>query len=245
MNYTMEELVPLVGELAEKYTAYESTSVTYEKAEQLMGAVLYTIHEAELCRGTKPPCGERLPREGKGGDAAAGTADGLPGSVKGAVRAWEKGMSARQAYEAGAALVEKKVRETLAMYNEMMAEFSDYGNICLYDTVVKGMPEFFRWYDIRFNPQDTILTLDYPVTKDLSGYTGIDRIYEYIRCIRREQDFLRSFPESHVREVLQKYDSGYQEMMENIYEIVAGSEKTAYNGNRQRGKDNPQQAGER
>ena len=43
--YTMEELVPIVGRLAEKYCAGESSSVTYEKAEQLMGAVLYCIHE--------------------------------------------------------------------------------------------------------------------------------------------------------------------------------------------------------
>ena len=134
-------------------------------------------------------------------------------------------MTARQAYEEGMALVEKKVRKTLAMYNEMMPEFSDYGNICLYDTVVREMPEFFKWYDIRFNPKDTILTLDYPVTRDLSGYTGIDRIYEYLKCIRKEQDFLHSFPESYVRGVLRKYCFGYQEMIENIYEIVANNEK--------------------
>lgn len=47
MLYEMEELVPIVGRLAEKYTAYESSSMTYEKAEQLMEAVLYCIHEAE------------------------------------------------------------------------------------------------------------------------------------------------------------------------------------------------------
>jgi hypothetical protein len=37
MSYKMEELVPIVGELAEKYTTFESTSISYEKAEQLMG----------------------------------------------------------------------------------------------------------------------------------------------------------------------------------------------------------------
>ena len=47
MRYKMEELVPIVGKLAEKYTAFESTSISYEKAEQLMGAVLYSIHELE------------------------------------------------------------------------------------------------------------------------------------------------------------------------------------------------------
>ena len=31
MKYELEELVPIVGKLAEKYTANESTSMTYEK----------------------------------------------------------------------------------------------------------------------------------------------------------------------------------------------------------------------
>lgn len=30
--YGMEELVPLVGKLADRYNGYEDTSVTYEKA---------------------------------------------------------------------------------------------------------------------------------------------------------------------------------------------------------------------
>ena len=44
--YEMEELVPIVGRLARKYTSGDSTSISYEKAEQLMGAVLYCIREA-------------------------------------------------------------------------------------------------------------------------------------------------------------------------------------------------------
>ena len=51
MDYEMEELVPIVGKLAEKYTANESTSITYEKAEQLMGAILYCIHELKEING--------------------------------------------------------------------------------------------------------------------------------------------------------------------------------------------------
>ena len=46
-GYEMEELVPIVAELAQKYTSFESTSVTYERAEQLMEAVLYCIREAQ------------------------------------------------------------------------------------------------------------------------------------------------------------------------------------------------------
>ena len=49
--YEMEELLPIVAELADKYTSKESTSVTYEKAMQLMEAVLYCIHQCEDSEG--------------------------------------------------------------------------------------------------------------------------------------------------------------------------------------------------
>jgi len=188
MDYEMEELIPIVGRLAEKYTGFESSSVTYEKAEQLMGAVLYCIREAERT-------GRHLP-------AAQGR------------------MSAQRAYELGVSCVEEKVKAALGMYHEILPGFLWYGNRCLYDTFVKGMPEFFKWYDIRFHPQDTILSLDYPVLQDLSEYEGIDRIYEYLVCIRLEQGFLRKFPEGYVVNALAGRDDFYQDMVGNLCGIV-------------------------
>ena len=47
INYTMEEMIPIVAKLTEQYTGHESTSVTYETANQLMGAVIYCIREYE------------------------------------------------------------------------------------------------------------------------------------------------------------------------------------------------------
>ena len=44
-GFSMEELLPIVAELAEKYTSGESSSVTYERAQGLMQAVLYCINE--------------------------------------------------------------------------------------------------------------------------------------------------------------------------------------------------------
>ena len=67
-----------------------------------------------------------------------------------------------------------------------LANFSQAVRICLRDTFMKGLPEFFKWYDIRFEPQNTILTLDYPLLKDISSYSGIDKIYEFIRCVHAE-----------------------------------------------------------
>lgn len=141
MDYEMEELVPIVGKLAEKYTANESTSITYEKAEQLMGAILYCIHELKEINGNLLALSEKIP--------------------------------AQKAYEIGAAYVKEKTEKALNLYNRIMPGFYHYENQCLYDTFVKGIPEFFKWYDIQFEPQNTILTLDYPVLKDISGYAGI------------------------------------------------------------------------
>ena len=43
MDYEMEELVPIVGKLAEKYTSHESTSITYEKSRTAYGGLSYIV----------------------------------------------------------------------------------------------------------------------------------------------------------------------------------------------------------
>lgn len=184
----MEELVPIVGRLAEKYTANESTSITYEKAEQLMEAVLYCIGQLKERTCNSPALSEKIP--------------------------------AQRAYEMGAARAAEKTKTALDLYNRIMREFYHYENRCLYDTVVRGIPEFFRWYDIQFDPQNTILTLDYPVLRDISEYTGIDKIFEFLRCIYLEQKFLKLFPANYVENILSKNRSIWGESMDNICEAV-------------------------
>ena len=188
MDYEMEELVPIVGKLAEKYTSHESTSITYEKAEQLMGAVLYCIHELWESSGNAPSLNKKL--------------------------------SAQRAYEMGAAYVREKTGKALDLYNRILPEFCHYENKCLYDTFVKGIPEFFKWYDVQFEPQNTILTLDYPLLKDISEYTGIDKIFEFIKAIGLEQKFLKLFPAGYVINILSKDNRNWQESMDNVCEIV-------------------------
>lgn len=47
MKYGITDLLPLVTELSEKYNGKATTSVTYETAQQLLGAVLYCLSEQE------------------------------------------------------------------------------------------------------------------------------------------------------------------------------------------------------
>lgn len=128
--------------------------------------------------------------------------------------------TAKQAYEAGNKILIDKVMCTMDRYNQMVGYFDDYHNKCLEDTVIKGMPEFFRWYDVKYNPQNTLLTLDYPILKDLSHYEGIWRIEAYLECIELEQLFLSKLDRALVIEMLSEYNAGYRLMIDNLCEIV-------------------------
>lgn len=181
----LKELLMLVSNLAEHYTGYESSSVSYERAQALMEAVLYCIGE----------CGQ---------------ADGVAYA----------GMTIRARYEAGLALLRKKVEKIRRIWNDLAGSFDDYGVKCLSDTVQKGIPEFLKWYDVTFAPQETLLTLDYPVFVDCSDKKGADAVYEYLCAIELEQRFLERFGKAHVRTVLERYDGHYEDLIENICSIV-------------------------
>ena len=162
MEYEMEELIPLVKELCDRYTGKESTSVTYEAAQRLMEAVLYCIHETT------------------GSAEAAGVSDGS--------------RSARMAYE--------------------------YGYRAYEETFRQGIPAFFLWYDVRLKPQDHIITMDYPVMKNLEGLCGIDAIWEYLRCMEAEQKFLARFPEDYIRQVNVARCADYEEYYINPCRVM-------------------------
>lgn len=123
-------------------------------------------------------------------------------------------------YDIGVRLLNEKIQNIISLYNEIAKDFNDYGMICLSDTVIKGIPEFLKWYDTTFAPHETMLTLDYPVLKDITKLKGVDAIYEYLRCIRLEQIFLSRFDESKVRNMLYSYCDEYKDIFENICDIV-------------------------
>lgn len=189
MKYSLEELLPIVTKLSEKYTSKESTSVTYETAEQLMEAIIYCLEEE--------------------GISQQHTIVDLSGTEP-----------AEIAYQKGYERVLIKTAEAKKVFDEISLNFHFYRNHAYYDTIVKGMPAFFLYYDVRFNPQNHLLTLDYPTIKPLGDLCGIDAIYEYLNNIRYEQIFLNAFPENYILEVLEHYHNDYEELIINICEIV-------------------------
>ena len=179
------ELIPIVAELADKYTGKESTSVSEETAKMLMEAVCYCIREAE---------NENEPFQ-----------------------------TAQEAYEKGYALVCEKRKRAEKLYQMIISRFQAYENKAYYDTIIKGIPAFFLRYNPKFKPQDHILTLDYPLLSDDFTLTGIDRIYDYLLKIRLEQRFLGKLSVEMVRQCLEEYWTGYEELFINICQVVLHS----------------------
>lgn len=129
-------------------------------------------------------------------------------------------ISAAEAYRQGQKIVMDKVRALQKLYNEMIPDFKDYGCLCLRDTVRKGIPVFLQFYDFSFAPQETLLTLDYPVQENLEHLSGVSRVLAYMKCICREQAYLSGMDEREVVAILHAYHRDYGILIENICEIV-------------------------
>lgn len=198
MNYKPEELLAVVQGLSEQFTGKASTSITYETAQQLMGAVIYCIQEAE--RGEKFSCGE------KEFDVLKQRYDITKQSK----------LTAGEAYETGYEAVLKKTGAAKEIYHKILAIFQSFGNCCLEDAVKKGMPEFFKWYDPKYSPQDAVILMDYPVLFPIGQMQGIDAVYIYLKAILTEQLFLKRLANAYVRKILELYCYDHEEMIVNI-----------------------------
>lgn len=191
MSFETEELIPIVAELADQYTGKESTSITYEKARQLMEAVLYCIHEYEADAEKR--------RE---------------------LLSMDEKAVAKKVYSLGYETVLKKVKETQILYNKIIPDFKYYENWCYHDTFVKGIPSFFMYYDPRFQPQNHILTLDYPVLYPVYTLKGIDAISAFVKYVSLEQVFLGKLPDEYVLHVLRAYSPDHGDLIINLAGIV-------------------------
>lgn len=189
MKYEMEELIPIVADLAKRFTSGESSSVTTERAQSLMEAVIYCIDEYEDSITTNT--------------ALAGSS-----------------VHALTAYKLGYNSILAKMKQTKREYNQMIVHFHHYGNENYRDVVIKAIPGFFKFYNPRFTPQETIITMDYPTIKPVNEKAGIDAIYEYVKYIAIEQRFLGELDELYVKRTLSEYYNDYESMFCNICRIM-------------------------
>ncbi|HHV12681.1 MAG TPA: hypothetical protein GXX75_20610 [Clostridiales bacterium] len=225
IEYEMKELIPIVAELTEGYTSKESTSITYDVAKQLMDAVIYCIEEygsssldSEENQDIRGQGTEN--QEVKNKDQGAEDQDKYNSGPTNTIISKSGNKTAKEAYRIGYQLVVQKVARAKQLYDEFILEFNGYRNRGYIETVVKGMPAFFLYYDARYQPQNHILTLDYPTILPYEPRCGIDAIYQYLSYVKLEQYFLNKLPEAYVLEVLERYHEDHEDLLINICSIL-------------------------
>lgn len=222
MYYEMEELLPIVASLAEKYTSKESTSVTYERARHLMEAVVYCIQYCEEQR-MEDEC-ENDAITDTVTEHVAEAQDVCFGKSSESDKIMQLSqcntLTAEEAYRLGYENLLSKVKNAKTAYQELMTSFCAYGNENYHDTVAKAIPGFFKFYDVRFAPQETIITMDYPTICPITECSGIDAIERYVTYISFEQKFMGALPEEYVCEVLRNDQAGYRKQFYNICSVV-------------------------
>lgn len=195
-EYSEEDLIQIVSERVRKYTSNESTSVTYQTARQLMGSVIYCMqaNNEEFCMQE---------------DEESSTNTLI-----------EKNISAKNAFKIGLANKKSKIESAKKLYKTIQHSFCYYQNECYQDTIILGIPVFFERYDVEFDATNHILTLDYPLLKEIRKMQGIDLIYEYLYRTLLEQKFLSRFPQENVINILIGYHPNMEELIINICKLV-------------------------
>ena len=130
-------------------------------------------------------------------------------------------LSAEKAFEIGLSLRKQQISHAKKLYEEISTSFCSYHNQCYEDTIIKGMPAFFERYDVEFDAENHLLTLDYPLLTHIApNKSGIDLIEDYLQKTKLEQDFLHTFAKKSVVELLENYHRGYYEDIFNICRLV-------------------------
>lgn len=117
-------------------------------------------------------------------------------------------------YNYGYNMVLEKINKSKELYNIILENFTSYGIKNYYDTIIKGIPEFFINYNPKYDATNNILTFDYPllsVKKVPSNLCGIDLLYEYLKNILIEMKFLSNYDTYEIQSVLNRIIPAYSQ----------------------------------
>lgn len=200
MELEIDKLLPLVIQLSKKYTKNESSSITYHTAEMLMEAVIYTTKE-----GIRVEADEEL-KSGTDSEEITKVDD----------------LNYETLYLQGKKRIQEKLEAIKHRFENIVSDFDDYGCKNYGDTIVKGIPGFLIRFDAIFEPQNHILTLDYPSLFMSEKECGVDLIHSYLKAIELEKMFLNGFRHSAVVQLLEGINPEYGNLfMDNItYQVL-------------------------
>ncbi|WP_339184902.1 DUF6179 domain-containing protein [Oceanobacillus sp. FSL W7-1293] len=189
------EMMQVLQQLILQHTQGESTSVTTETAEGIMASLLYAIDTyAFQCKQPE--------------EALAHF------NVK----------SIKDIHSQGVELLRHYFEKTKKIYQEVKKIKLDVPVDAYNMTIDESLPLFMQHYDIIFEAQNTMASIDYPLAIDDMRIQGVFYIKQYVERLRMETEFCRFFSHQDVMYVLINYGKisrfQYQIELFNIFELM-------------------------
>lgn len=179
---------------ARQYTEGQSSSIPTETAQELLNSVYYILG-----------LGLKSYRE--------------PDNAVNALL--DDGVNA--IYTSGAARQRELLLKAKKGYQSLCKAFNGYGCIYYEGTVRKSLSTFFKKYipdSHRLFSQDTVITIDYAPYLNTKPTVGVELIKNYIEKLYCENAFCTSFSDEAVTLLLRSYDSHYEHVLFNVFELV-------------------------
>ncbi|GGP15921.1 DUF6179 domain-containing protein [Oceanobacillus neutriphilus] len=189
------EMVQVLQRLILRYTQEASTSVTTETAEGIMTSLLYAIDTYTLQYKNPDEALTHLNKE-----------------------------SIKDIHSKGVELLRCYFEETKQLYQEVKNIKLDVPVDAYHMTIDESLPVFIKHYDIIFEAQNTMASIDYPLAVDDMRLQGVFYIRQYLERLRIETEFCRFFSLQDVMFVLINFGKisrfNYQIELFNMFELM-------------------------
>lgn len=184
----------ILKSLIRKYTKGESTSVTVEKAEKLIIGIWYTI------------------------DAYMNSLDNVELALK---VLKEEDMS--YIYEQGKIVLENDLVYTESLYEKVLKN-QIYTDLIAYKDTISGIANFFKFYDLEFEPDENAADIDYPLAFDDWNVAGVYYIKNYLWNLYVENEICSKFNNNNIEKILKSYGDiykiDYRDLLINVFEMT-------------------------
>jgi hypothetical protein len=184
-------LLTLLSRNVDRYTSKESSSVRVEDAESILKSINYTISMALKAAGDAEKAVYMI-------------------NTEDIQTIYSKGIEVINKYFENAKLISDKLRSD---------DFS-INNYAYRDTVHKGIPMFFSFYDRVLAASESAGSIDYPLSFDNMDISGVEYIYEYLYHLSLENSICRRFSPSEIESLMKCHSKHYKEDLINVYELV-------------------------
>lgn len=189
-NRIQRDLWQFLGERADLYTSYDSSSVPVELAQELLDSIYFVI-------------GLHLK-----------TKDNMASAVSILTNTDIKDL-----FKSGLKEIESQIDIGKGLLNRAIDSAPSFNNTSYRDTLSE-ITIFFRKYDFHYFAHDIPCTIDYQLAHPVVGHSGIEFINEYLRHLIIENEFCIKFNNDKVSALLKVYCPDPEGQLINIYEVL-------------------------